>query len=215
MLFAPPCFRFNNKPPRRLNFVPPGEYGNRPEPGFFIHHADAAEPSPAERWLPGGVGEFGDEFFDAVEALHALFLGHGVGEAAEAFSFEGLSSDKVTAHLLVTPQQEDWHLENTGEAFMDTFKPGESISVVLKAGDNFYLPETEIAVMYVIRDAEGNVLPKLISRETRIWKDIWYAGNYHNGELTIPEVPADPGQYTVDIYFNSKIMASAKFTVSE
>ena len=69
--------------------------------------------------------------------------------------------------------------------------------------------------MYVIRDAEGNVLPKLISRETRIWKDIWYAGNYHNGELTIPEVPADPGQYTVDIYFNSKIMASANFTVSE
>ena len=98
---------------------------------------------------------------------------------------------------------------------MDTFNSGESISVVLKAGDNFYLPETEIAVMYVIRDAEGNVLPKLISRETRIWKDIWYAGNYHNGELTIPEVPADPGQYTVDIYFNSKIMASAKFTVSE
>lgn len=166
-----------------------------------------------DTWIPGASYHLEIQAADSTSVFNNY---HSfVCPEAEAFSFEGLSSDKVTAHLLVTPQQEDWHLENTGEAFMDTFKPGESISVVLKAGDNFYLPETEIAVMYVIRDAEGNVLPKLISRETRIWKDIWYAGNYHNGELTIPEVPADPGQYTVDIYFNSKIMASSNFTVSE
>ena len=129
------------------------------------------------------------------------------------YSNQGLSADKVTAHLLVTPQQEGWTLESTGENFSETFHSGESISVVLKANDSFYLPEMDIDILYVIRDEEDNVLSAYISREVRDWKDLWYADNYHNGELTIPKVPAQAGNYTVSIYFDNLYMASADFSI--
>lgn len=134
--------------------------------------------------------------------------------AVGIYSNQGLSADKITSHLLVTPSQEDWHLENTGEAFMDTFQSGESISVVLKANDNFYLPEMDINILYVIRDGNGNVLPQYISREVRDWKDIWYAGNYHNGELTIPSVPTESGKYSVSIYFDNLAVTATNFTIA-
>jgi len=136
--------------------------------------------------------------------------------AAEVFTYQGLSADKITAHLLVTPEEEDWTVDSVGDdAFTDTFQAGESISVALKAADDFYLPEADIEVLYVIRDGEGNVLLKFISTETRDWKDIWYDDDYHNGELTIPEVPQDPGDYSVSIYFNNLAVTATTFTITE
>ena len=131
------------------------------------------------------------------------------------YNNEGLSADKITAHLLVTPQEEGWTLESTGENFTDSFHSGESISVVLKANDSFYLPEMDIDILYVIRDEGGSVLSGFISREVRDWKDIWYADNYHNGELTIPKIPEETGGYTVSIYFDNLFVASTDFRIVE
>ncbi len=136
--------------------------------------------------------------------------------AAEVFTFQGLSADKITAHLLKTPEEEGWTVDSVGEdAFSDSFQAGDSISVALKANDDFYLPEEDIEVMYVIRDGSGNVLSKYVSKETRNWKDIWYEADYHNGELTIPEVPEEAGDYSVSIYFNNLAVTATKFTLVE
>jgi hypothetical protein len=131
------------------------------------------------------------------------------------YNNEGLSADRITAHLLVTPQEEGWTLESTGENFTDSFHSGESISIVLKANDSFYLPEMDIDILYVIRDEGGSVLSGFISREVRDWKDIWYADNYHNGELTIPKIPEETGGYTVSIYFDNLFVASTDFRIVE
>lgn len=134
---------------------------------------------------------------------------------AAVFSNQGLSADKITAHLLKTPEEEGWTIDSIGEdAYTDTFQTGDSISVVLTASDNFYLPEMDIDVMYVIRDAEGSVLSKYVSRETRDWKDLWYDDDYHNGELTIPEVPEEPGSYSVSIYFDNLAVTVTNFTIT-
>ena len=136
--------------------------------------------------------------------------------AAEVFTFQGLSADKITAHLLKTPEEEGWTVDSVGEdAFSDSFQAGDSISVALKANDDFYLPEEDIEVMYVIRDGSGNVLSKYVSKETRNWKDIWYEADYHNGELTIPEVPEEAGDYSVSIYFNNLAVTATNFTLVE
>ena len=136
--------------------------------------------------------------------------------AADVFENQGLSANKITSHLVKTPDQEDWTIDSIGEdAYTDTFQAGDSISIVLTAGDNFYLPEMDIDVMYVIRDGKGNVLSDLISTETIDWKDLWYDDDYHNGELTIPEAPQDPGDYSVSVYFNDLSVTVINFTIQE
>lgn len=136
--------------------------------------------------------------------------------AAAVFNEQGLSADKITAHLLKTPEAEDWTIESVGEdALTDTFQVGESISVVLSANDKFYLPEMDIDVMYVIRDGSGSVLSQYVSHETVDWKDLWYDDNYQYGELTIPTVPEAPGDYSVSIYFNNRAVTATTFTILE
>lgn len=135
---------------------------------------------------------------------------------ADVFVNQGLSADKITAHLLKTPEEEDWTIDSIGEdAYTDSFQSGDSISVVLTANDNFYLPEMDVEIMYVIRDGEGNVLSQYITHQTRDWKDIWYEDDYHNGELTIPEVPQESGDYSVSIYFNDLAVTATNFTITE
>ena len=135
---------------------------------------------------------------------------------AGVYTNQGLDANNIRAYLLKTPEEEGWTIESVGDdAITDTFQSGDSISVVLKASDNFYLPEMDIDVMYVIRNGEGNVLTKYISRETIDWKQLWYDDDYHNGELTIPNVPTDAGDYSVSIYFNNLAVTAINFTITE
>ena len=139
-----------------------------------------------------------------------------VSSNADVFTNQGLSANKISAYLLKTPDEEEWTIDSIGtDVYTDTFMPGESISIVLTANDNFYLPEMELAVMYVIRDGNGNVHSRYISQETRDWKDLWYDDDYHNGELTIPKVPEEPGNYSVSVYFNDLAVTVINFTISQ
>lgn len=139
-----------------------------------------------------------------------------VSSNADVFTNQGLSANKISAYLLKTPDEEAWTIDSIGtDVYTDTFMPGESISIVLTANDNFYLPEMELAVMYVIRDRNGNVHSRYISQETRDWKDLWYDDDYHNGELTIPKVPEEPGSYSVSVYFNDLAVTVINFTISQ
>jgi len=134
---------------------------------------------------------------------------------ADIFTNEGMTAEKLTAYLLKTPQEDDWLGEDiASDAFTDTFQSGDQISVVLKCSSNFYLPKMNIDVLYVIRDVNGYVLSDYISRETIDWKDLWYDGDYHNGELDIPAIPAESGSYNVSIYFNNLAITSTQFTIS-
>jgi len=135
---------------------------------------------------------------------------------AEVFNNQGLSANNVSAYLLKTPEEEAWTIDSVGEdAITDTFRPGDSISMVLKATDNFYLPEMDIEVMYVIRNGDGNVLTRYISRDTIDWKQLWYDDDYHNGELTIPSVPTEPGNYSVSVYFDNLAVTAINFSIVE
>lgn len=135
---------------------------------------------------------------------------------AAIYTNEGLSASKISAHLVKTPEEEDWTIDSIGEdAFTDTFQTGDSISLVLTANDNFYLPEMDIDVLYVIRDGSGNVLNQYTSTETRDWKALWYEADYHNGELNIPKVPEEPGDYSLSLYFDHQAVTAINFTITE
>lgn len=131
------------------------------------------------------------------------------------FEENGLSADKITAYLLKTPEG-DWTYESVGnDAFADSFASGDQISVVLRSSAGFYLPSQDIEVLYVIRDASGNVLTELISQETIDWNALWYEGDYHVGELDVPKAPTKAGDYSISIYFNNAAVTSTTFSITE
>ena len=200
--------------------------GTAPEDGWLLLYtldgiADqqnvvkCKEPSAViEPRIPSAEYTFTIQAADATSVFNSVHK--YVTTNADVFTNEGLSADKISAHLLKTPDEEGWTIDAVGtDAYTDTFLSGESISIVLTASDNFYLPEMDISVMYVIRDGNGNVLSKYISQETRDWKALWYEGDYHNGELTIPEVPEEPGNYSVSVYFNNLAVTATNFTISQ
>lgn len=134
---------------------------------------------------------------------------------AEDFSENGLSAEEITGYLLKTPENPKWTFDNTGsDAFTTEFAPGDPISIVLHGSTNFYLPGTELDILYVIRDAHGNVLPDLVSQEKGYWKDIWYAGDYHYGELDLPTAPETAGDYSLSIYFNGFRVATMDLRIT-
>ena len=200
--------------------------GNAPEGGWLLLYSlddgigqqnvvkCEANSAVIETRIPSTKYHFELQAVDSTSVFNNL---HSfICPAAEVFTNQGLSANKITSRLVKTPDQDDWTIDSIGDdAFEDTFQVGDSISIVLIASDNFYLPEMDIDVMYVIRDGKGNVLSDLISSEVRDWKDIWYDGDYHNGELTIPEVPQEPGDYSVSVYFNDLAVTVINFTIAE
>ena len=133
------------------------------------------------------------------------------GEALNQFEFQ---MDTLQADLLKTPEQDKWYCDNLNpDAYTTTFASGDSISVALRNSESFYLPGTEVEVLYVIRDAYGNVLPDYLSSENVYWKNIWLGGSSKNGELTVPAVPTSPGNYVLDLYVEGMTLAELPFTI--
>ena len=54
---------------------------------------------------------------------------------------------------------------------------------------------------------------KLISNVEDDWHDLWINYNSQYGELDIPAVPTQPGDYSLSIYFNGMFVVSAPFSI--
>lgn len=200
--------------------------GDAPEGGWLLMYTlDGNEEQPnvvrcetasavIETRIPSARYEFTVQTADSTSVFNSI---HSYTcPAADVFENQGLSANKITAHLLVTPEGESWSADALkDDDYTDTFHLGDSISVVLKANDNFYLPKMELNALYVIRDGNGNVLSRYVSEDVLDWKELWYAGDYHNGELTLPKVPEEPGDYSVSIYFNGLAVTATNFTILE
>ena len=84
--------------------------------------------------------------------------------SAAAFNQFAFSAENAEAKLLRTPNQSKWYFENVEDIDLtDTFIAGERISVGIRNSQSFYLPGAEVEVLYIIRDAYGNVLPDYLS----------------------------------------------------
>jgi hypothetical protein len=131
--------------------------------------------------------------------------------------FEKYHSQFLFVDLLKTPAKANWnHTDVHRSQFTSTFRTGDPISIHLYYMVDFYIYHESISLMYVIRDAEGNVISDLISMEKRDWQDdMWNGPNYHYCCLDIPKIPAEPGTYTLDLYFDGMAVTSVEFTITE
>ena len=132
------------------------------------------------------------------------------------FDQYSLPADKITAHLLVTPDKEGWSYKDiTKEDYTNQFVVGQKISLILNASCNFYIPEEDVRLMYVFRDGESSVIPDLITQETRDWKTMWINDDYHYCELDLSNPPTAPGNYSLSLYFNGDAVMVITFTIVE
>lgn len=133
--------------------------------------------------------------------------------AAEAFSAHQLSASAIQSSLCRTPSKENWTHEDVGDsAYTTSFAEGEQASLVLYTSSRFYLEAADTTVLYVIRNAEGKVIPNLCRTETKDWRQLWPGiGKYCY--LNIPAMPAGLGDYTIEIYFDGAAVLTKNFSI--
>ena len=194
--------------------------GNAPEGGWLLMYSvDGGTNSEVitcteaaatiKNPIPGAVYEITVQ----TAAGSTVFGGDTAYTCAQAADFNAysLTPDEIKISLCQTPDKEDWTYQDVGE-YSSTFTSGTQISMVVYPTVKFYRPSENIELMFIIRDAEGNVRTDLMSRETVDWRSLWRSGYAY---LDIPAVPAEPGEYTVDLYFGGGFVTSKTFTITE
>ena len=216
-------FKVNEEDPSKIT-VSWSYRGETPEGGWLLMYSldgsntksvvkvksdSSAEISPR---IPGAEYHFEIQAADSTSIFNN-FHNYSCPEA-EPYTEHSFEPDKTVAYLIVTPENKNWDKGDVSkDDYTEQFKVGESISVLLYCSSRFYIPEDSISVMFVIRDAEGNVDAKLISNVEDDWHDLWINYNSQYGELDIPAVPTQPGDYSLSIYFNGMFVVSAPFSI--
>ena len=132
--------------------------------------------------------------------------------AAENLNVNGAKTESITMNLLTTPETEDWtHKDVSEDDFITAFPVDAKASVLLTNSEKMSYPNTATEILYVIRNAEGKVQPKLLRTVTTPWNTIW---KNKNCTLDIPVMPSETGDYTLEIYFNGALAATKDFKVT-
>ena len=136
--------------------------------------------------------------------------------APQAF-YRKVQAAHFFVNMLKTPEKQNWnHTDVTSGMYTTTFTSGDGISVLMYYMKDFYIRHEDITVMYVIRDENGNVLSEYIAIENLDWRDdLWNGPNYHYCGLDVPQIPTEPGKYTLGIYFDGLAMTNLEFTITE
>lgn len=131
---------------------------------------------------------------------------------APEFDDHSLTASEIQASLCKTPDKEGWTYKDIADdEYTSSFASGDKASFVLYATKKFSTTNDDTSIMFVIRDAEGNVLTELLRTQTKSWKTMW-SNRYCY--LDIPVMPETAGSYTIEIYFDNAFVLSKNFTIS-
>ena len=130
-----------------------------------------------------------------------------------AFYNHALSATSIQSSLCRTPDKDGWtHEDVSDSSYTTSYAVGESASLVLYTSARFYLEADDTAVMFVIRNAEGEVIPSLTRTVTKGWLDLWPGvGKYCY--LDIPVMPTVEGQYSIEVYFDGGTVLEKNFSI--
>lgn len=201
--------------------------GTAPEGGWLvIYTVDGSEGSSVIKCdspsatiapqLPDAEYQFTVHAADSTSIFGNVFSYTSPEAPDFAYEESGLSAENIEAHLVKTPDEEGWRFDSmSADDFTDQFQAGDGISIVLHGTTNFHLLGYELNILYVMEDAHGNVLPEYTSQDSTWWKELWFAGDYHYGELDVPTIPQTSGSYKLKVYFNGMKVTSLDFTITE
>ena len=130
---------------------------------------------------------------------------------AKAFDKYSITADNITMSMCKTPSKANWDKDDvSSKNYTTTFKTGVSASFVMKIDKSTPKKDSKVVTLYLIRDAEGNLVS--YNYESRTWDDMWY-NRY--GTFTIPVMPEQAGEYTVEILFDGATVGTQSFTVKD
>ncbi len=198
--------------------------GSAPENGWqVVYTLDSSDlPSAANAEgttanvaprIPGAVYHFSIQTSDDTSVFNGTHL--YTCPAASDYSGHGISRSTVSTRLLVTPEEADWNTRTvSSEQFTQSFAIGQPISVQLQNSYGVYLDDEVINILYVFRNAAGEVAPELIGEQTATWRQMWTSGdNSRCAGLDLPIAPTTAGNYVLDIYFNGAYAATADLSI--
>lgn len=184
--------------------------------GGSDHHAviPCSEPSAViEPRLPGVTYEFTIQAADG----STVFGGQSTYDSLDTKSFNDLdvNAKDVQASLCPTPDKENWDEDDVDDdSYTSRYAPGKKASMVIYSSERPDSSDDEIQVMYVIRDSEGHILLDLVNFENLTWDELWNDRSRYCC-LDIPAIPGTPGKYTIEIYFNSRLLVEKTLNIVE
>jgi hypothetical protein len=198
--------------------------GNAPEGGWLLTYViddsvyetvvqcenNSAVISPR---IPGATYSFN---VTAAKVSSTIFGGKHTYTAPNADAFNAHESyvNRWTFKLCKTPQKENWtHNNVSANMLTSTFTASEKISFIIKSSGHYYT-RCNKTILYVIRDADGNVLPEYTATAPVDWYEMW-SHTYPYADLTIPKTPQTPGKYSLYLYFDGAAVVILNFTISE
>ena len=133
---------------------------------------------------------------------------------AEVFKAHSANVSYWSFDFCRVPEKEDWTVQNVKAAdYVNSFTADEKIGLIMSTSGH-YIPDVNKEILYVIRDANGNVVPELIAQETENWYLMWFA-NYPKANLTLPKTPSKAGEYKLYLYFDGAAVAVLDFVITE
>lgn len=128
---------------------------------------------------------------------------------AQDFSGYGMTRGTMSFQLCKRPDGEQWSWSNLSDSdITSTFAVGERIGILGQLHGKYGVSKDIITAMFVIKDAEGHLICYSSAAET--WDEMW---ELSYAEIDIPQIPAEPGEYTVTMYFNGLYVTQKSFTI--
>ena len=129
---------------------------------------------------------------------------------AEAFEEHGFTKGYFSMWL--RPTKEEWTVNDLG-TLRTTFSKDEAIAFACESISAPKSGDDPVAILLVVRDDDGRVVDYYTGEE--IWSEMWTRKKYV-GEIL--HTPQEPGVYSLEMYFNGKIVDAGKpitFTITE
>lgn len=80
---------------------------------------------------------------------------------------------------------------------------------IIFIGTIYGISEESVRTLAVTRDENGNVVDTVTV--IRSWSSMWYKSF---GKLDLFKRPANPGNFTVEVYFNEMLVTTQSFTIA-
>ncbi len=122
-----------------------------------------------------------------------------------------ITGEDITLKMCKRPDYSSWNRYYLSDSdYTSTFTPNQKVAFVAKLEKMYGSSRDGILILYVVRDEAGNIVS--ISSQYEAWNDLWY---YYYGEFNVPQVPTKSGTYTMDVFFNSGLVHSQDFTITQ
>ena len=129
--------------------------------------------------------------------------------AAGKFSGHGLSVSNLQYSACAAPAASGWDHTKV-KTYTTNFKANQLVGLVVYSKVNVKADSADTEILYLVKDASGKVLTDLASVQTMNWKNMWKDRYFYP---VLPKTPAEPGRYTLEIYFDGALAITKGFTI--